>query len=123
MNAGHPPAFVVGPKGRLTELQAAENPALGIAAASMISQRARLLPGEVLAMYTDGLTELTDPDGEMLGVSRLGEELSAIVAGAAANGKAGGVGVMCAAVKERLDAFRRGQPPGDDWTFLLAQRR
>ena len=81
VNAGHPPAFVVSPEGRLTELQAAENPALGIAPIAMASQRARLRPGSVVALYTDGLTELTNPDGEMLGVARLGEELSAICSG------------------------------------------
>jgi serine phosphatase RsbU (regulator of sigma subunit) len=123
VNAGHPPAFVVTQRGRLTELQAAENPALGIAPATMTSQRARLQPGEVLAMYTDGLTELTDPEGEMLGEDRLGEQLRVIVAGTPSNGKAGSVGAMCAALQQSLDDFRRGQPPGDDWTFLLAQRR
>jgi serine phosphatase RsbU (regulator of sigma subunit) len=121
VNAGHPPAFVVGRDGRLTQLQAAENPALGIAAATMTSQRARLQNGEVLAMYTDGLTELADAEGEMLGERRLGEQLRAIVAGESA--RAGSVGAMCAALKERLDAFRQGQPPGDDWAFLFAQRR
>jgi phosphoserine phosphatase RsbU/P len=118
VNAGHPPAFVVSAEGRLTELQSAENPALGIALAAMASQHARLSPGDVVAMYTDGITELTNPDGEMLGVSRLGAELCAIRAGTT-----GGVGAMCAALIERLDAFRRGEHPGDDCTFLLAQRR
>ena len=28
---------------------------------------------------------------------------------------------MCAALTERLDAYRRGEQPGDDCTFLLAQ--
>jgi sigma-B regulation protein RsbU (phosphoserine phosphatase) len=118
VNAGHPPVLVLDGRGSLRQLQAAENPALGIAPVAMISQRTRLSPGSVLALYTDGLTELTNPEGEMLGVARLGEELSAIRAGTT-----GGVAAMCAALIVRLDAFRRGEHPGDDCTFLLAQRR
>ncbi len=119
VNAGHPPCFVVSPDGRLAELQAAENPALGIALATMSSQRTRLEPGELLAMYTDGLSELTNAAGEMLGVERLGEELAAICV---ATGRRG-VAAIGASLNERLDAFREGELPGDDRTFLLAQRR
>jgi phosphoserine phosphatase RsbU/P len=119
VNAGHPPAFVAGLDGRLTQLQSAENPALGIALASMACQRTRLEPGEVLAMYTDGLSELTNASGEMLGVGRLGEEIAAICI---ASGRRG-VAAVGASLNEHLDAFRAGELPGDDRTFLLAQRR
>ncbi len=119
VNAGHPPSFLVSSTGRLTSLQSAENPALGIAPASMASQRAHLGPGDVLAMYTDGLSELTNAAGEMLGVERLGEELAAICV---ASGRRG-VAAIGASLNERLDAFREGELPGDDRTFLLAQRR
>jgi phosphoserine phosphatase RsbU/P len=125
VNAGHPPMFVVSPTGRLTELQAAENPALGIELVAMASQRARLQPGDVLAMYTDGLSELTNPEGEMLGVARLGEALSGICADhtrARIRGQPGGVTAMCEALTARLDAFRKEELPRDDCTFLLAQR-
>jgi serine phosphatase RsbU (regulator of sigma subunit) len=126
VNAGHPPMFVVSPSGKLTELQAAENPALGIDLVAMVAQRARLSPGDVLAMYTDGLSELTNPEGEMLGVARLGEALSVICAEetrARIRGQGGGVAAMCEALTARLDAFRKEEPPRDDCTFLLAQRR
>jgi sigma-B regulation protein RsbU (phosphoserine phosphatase) len=119
VNAGHPPLFVVGLDGSLAELQAAENPPLGIATVTMVSQRARLERGHVLAMYTDGLSELTNPAHEMLGIERLGAELSAICAASGRRGVAA-VGVALAA---QLDAFREGELPGDDRTFLLAQRR
>jgi serine phosphatase RsbU (regulator of sigma subunit) len=119
VNAGHPPILVVSPDGKLTALQAAENPALGIAPVAMASQRARLDPGDVLAMYTDGLSELTNPAGEMLGVDRLGHELSTIVL---ESGRLG-VEAIGTALAARLDAFREGELPGDDRTFLLAQRR
>jgi serine phosphatase RsbU (regulator of sigma subunit) len=125
VNAGHPPMFVVSPTGKLTELQAAENPGLGIDLVSMTSQRTRMLSGDVLAMYTDGLSELTNPEGEMLGVSRLGEALSVICTEetrARIQGQGGGVDAMCKALTERLDAFRKEELPRDDCTFLLAQR-
>jgi hypothetical protein len=119
VNAGHPPMFVVGPDGKRIQLQSAENPALGIDLVSMASQRTRLDHGDVLAMYTDGLSELAGPSGEMLGVDRLGEELSALVASMGRRG----VEAIGAALAERLDAFREGELPADDRTFLLAQRR
>jgi sigma-B regulation protein RsbU (phosphoserine phosphatase) len=119
VNAGHPPMFVIGLDGKVTQLQAAENPALGIAPVSMVSQRARLDPGAVLAMYTDGLSELTNGTGEMLGVERLADELSAICIAHGADG----VTAVGTALAARLDRFRDGELPGDDRTFLLAQRR
>jgi pSer/pThr/pTyr-binding forkhead associated (FHA) protein len=119
VNAGHPPAFVVGLDGRVTQLQAAENPALGIAPATMSSQRAHLDPGDVLIMYTDGISELAAPSGEMLGVERLADELSAMCVAKGRNG----VAAIGDALAARLDALREGALPADDRTFLLAQRR
>jgi hypothetical protein len=55
----------------------------------------------------------------MLGVDRLGEELSTVVT---SSGN-GGVEAIGAALAARLDAFREGELPADDRTFLLAQRR
>jgi serine phosphatase RsbU (regulator of sigma subunit) len=85
----------------------------------MASQRTRLDHGDVLAMYTDGLSELAGPSGEMLGVDGLGEELSSVVVAKGSRG----VEAIGAALAARLDAFREGELPADDRTFLLAQRR
>ncbi|MFT3764890.1 MAG: PP2C family protein-serine/threonine phosphatase [Minicystis sp.] len=118
VNAGHPPVFIVDRRGELRLLQEAENPALGIAPCAMATQSARLELGDVLAMYTDGLTELRDEAKEMLGQDRLGQELARICGTFRAQGmEAVREGLMTA-----LDAFRGDEPPEDDRTFLLARR-
>ena len=62
VNAGHPPVLVVDRDGDLRALQSAENPALGHDPTRMEPRSATLLEfGDVLAMYTDGLTELRNP--------------------------------------------------------------
>jgi serine phosphatase RsbU (regulator of sigma subunit) len=119
VNAGHPPMVIVRAGGGITELQAAENAALGIADTRMESQRAGLGPGDVLAMYTDGLSELTNTEGEMLGHERLAEELSHICKVR----RGDGVATVGKHLDVMLDAFRGGGVPTDDRTYLLAQRR
>src|SRR3954447_1430105 len=67
---GHPPAIVVGPKGpRLL----ASNP--GMLGIGMVDGTAggsdRLMPGESMIMYTDGLTDAMDPSDVLFGEDRL----------------------------------------------------
>ncbi len=67
---GHPPAIVVGPNGPRT-LQS--NP--GMLGIGMVDGTAgdtdRLLPGESLVIYTDGLTDAMDPSDTLFGEERL----------------------------------------------------
>lgn len=118
VNAGHPPVMIIDTQGAVRTLQEAENPALGIAPAPMATQSTRLQHGDVLAMYTDGLTELRNQEREELGVERLGAELCrAAVARARDPVEATGEALL-----EALDAFRGEVSPEDDQTFLLARR-
>jgi phosphoserine phosphatase RsbU/P len=119
VNAGHPPALVADAGGGLRQLQAAENPALGIGLLSLAAQRDHIAPGDVLLMYTDGLTELRTPSkDEMLGQDRLGAELVRLTPSA--------VGSGVAALREGLTAMLHrwsgGERPEDDQTFLLVRR-
>jgi phosphoserine phosphatase RsbU/P len=67
---GHPPAIVVGPNGPRT-LQS--NP--GMLGIGMVDGTAgdsdRLMPGESLVIYTDGLTDAMDPSDVLFGEDRL----------------------------------------------------
>ncbi len=118
VNAGHPPVLIVDRRGGLRPLQEAENPALGIAVTPMISRRSRLEPGDLLAMYTDGLTELRNAQQEMLGQDRLGQELCRICAVRPPPK----VAAIAEGLTAMLDKFRGGELPEDDRTFLMAQR-
>jgi sigma-B regulation protein RsbU (phosphoserine phosphatase) len=77
-NAGHDPAYRLGPSGVI----AAEGPqgiALGVNPAfDFQTGELRLIPGEALYLYTDGITEATAPDDAMYGKERLEERLRAL---------------------------------------------
>lgn len=121
VNAGHLPPIVLDPRGRVRRLQAAENPALGLGLGrvALESERSELGPGETLALYTDGLTELGDPSGEMFGEERLAHELSRLVVRAPRSTSA----ELARGLESALDAFRGDSMPADDRTFLLARRK
>jgi phosphoserine phosphatase RsbU/P len=70
-NAGHPPALLLRNDGRLDHLHEG-GPLLGaIAAASFASGKTKLLPGDTLLGYSDGIAECRNPDGSDFGVERL----------------------------------------------------
>lgn len=72
---GHPPAIWVSPTGetRLLESQSMVLGTLEDAVAPEPIQEIEFRPGDRLVLYTDGLTEVFDRRGEMLGVSGLQE--------------------------------------------------
>ncbi|MFO0762112.1 MAG: SpoIIE family protein phosphatase [Byssovorax sp.] len=116
VNAGHPPAMIGSPIGELRLLQSAMNPALGVAAAQMESESGVLRHGEVLVLYTDGLTELRNNAKEMLGQDRLGEGFVRLCTGSE------GANEIAAGLHQLLESFRGDRLPEDDRAFLLARR-
>lgn len=70
-NCGHPPALLVHPGGGVERLDST-SAVLGVSKAwdCAIGQR-ELLPGDLLALYTDGVSESLNNDGEEFGESRL----------------------------------------------------
>ena len=76
VTAGHPPAFVRGPQGDVEELNGERSPPVGIMGSPrFVANRARLEPGSVLFMYTDGLVERR-ATGIDPGLARLREALA-----------------------------------------------
>ncbi len=118
VNAGHPPAIVLR-DGSSCLLPSDVNPPLGIGPFAVEAQHAELLPGDVMALYTDGLTEQTNEAHEMLGVERLALELGQAARRA---GESGSVRAMAASIDAALRAFRGERLPEDDCAFLLARR-
>jgi pSer/pThr/pTyr-binding forkhead associated (FHA) protein len=118
VNAGHPPPIVASPKGSYRYMQSGVNAALGIAPTTMESQHGTLEHGEVLAMYTDGLTELRNMSKDMLGLDRLSEGFARICA--ASEGQV--MNALANGLNQMLESFRGDQLPEDDRAFLLARR-
>lgn len=72
--------------------------------AAYSSETIRIAPGERIFLFTDGVTEAEDPEGEFYGDARL---QASILAGASV-GK----------VLEQVQSFTRGAPSNDDCTLL-----
>jgi serine phosphatase RsbU (regulator of sigma subunit)/pSer/pThr/pTyr-binding forkhead associated (FHA) protein len=117
VNAGHPPALLLAPGKAAVELQSAANLPLGVASDEMGCEPGVIRPGELLALYTDGLTELSDESGQMLDVAGLSRHLVEICGRAALTAK-----LAADELNKRLDQIQGKRLPDDDRTFLLARR-
>jgi len=72
---GHPPAFLISSAGELRELEARATilGAIEDAVPEESTDAYNLSPGDRLMIYSDGLTDVWDAQGEMLGIEGLGE--------------------------------------------------
>lgn len=113
-NAGHNPAILVRRSGEVETLPAS-GPPLGLLPAGNYQGRSLTLgSGDLLLVYTDGLTEACDPEDEEFGLQRL---IAVLRANAAKD-----LGEVRDAIEEALDDFARGVPYADDRTMLLLRR-
>ena len=113
-NAGHNPPFVVGPGGvrRLEE----GGPVVGLLEFAPYSQdTVKLVPGDTIVIFSDGVSEAMNAEGDELGDDRL---LAAIQAATATTAE-GLVAHIFAAVSE----FTRGTAQGDDITAMVIRYR
>jgi PAS domain S-box-containing protein len=69
--AGHPPPLVIRSEGTVEEVGCSGR-VLGVFPDSeLLDTSLRLMPGEALVLYTDGVTEARSPDGDFFGEGRL----------------------------------------------------
>jgi len=78
---------------------------------TLAEESAELRPGDRLVLYTDGLTDVIGPDGEMLGRERL----MALLPGYAERSPA----LMCRALFSELAALQGNEPQFDDMALLV----
>ena len=113
-SAGHNPPVLVRSNGAVEYLDGG-GPVLGILpVASYAEYRAKLEPGDVLAIYSDGVTEATNAKEEEFGDERFAELLKATRGNSAAE--------IVDAVNQALTAFAAGSPAADDITLVVARR-
>jgi serine phosphatase RsbU (regulator of sigma subunit) len=108
--AGHPPAILLSRGGAVRRLDAT-GPVLGWPDAAYTADTLPVGAGDLLALYSDGLTEATAPDGSELGVAGLIGILQAH--------RTRPIEGLLAMVLEEVDSFTGGAPPDDDRTLLL----
>ena len=109
-SAGHNPVLLRSPAG--VRRIAARGAMLGVRPGLDFPQEdVPAGPGDVLALYTDGLTEARRPDGEQFGIERL--------CGLLDEHRDKPLTTLLEATWGAVDAFRRERPPSDDATLLL----
>ncbi len=90
-------------------------PPIGILpAATYVRGETRLGAGDMLVLYTDGITEPEDPDDEEYGLERLRQVCR--------RHRDRDLDQVAAAIANDLEDFVRGQPFPDDRTLVIARR-
>ncbi|MEM7624959.1 MAG: SpoIIE family protein phosphatase [Planctomycetota bacterium] len=137
VNAGHPPAILQSaapgarPPGNPSPQDGqppntaeprysdqGDNVPLGLISDPLVGHRFTLAPGEVLALYSDGLTEIIADDGKWIGPEGLAGHLGA----ALREDPDLDLTAVRAGLTRRLSDIQGDRAPDDDATFLLVRR-
>jgi sigma-B regulation protein RsbU (phosphoserine phosphatase) len=114
VNAGHNPPLLLDREGCVTRL---EEGGVVVGVLDNVSYQegcVSLQQGDLLVMYTDGVTECQTPEEEEFGESRLIDTMKKL--------REQPLDVVVERVLGELEAFRRGQPASDDTTLVLLRR-
>lgn len=112
VSAGHNPALLRRASGAQEELKATGVPLGMFPNASWTEETVPFEPGDLLCVYSDGVTEALNAAEEEFGLERLSRIL---VPGLAP-------GEICGAIFEQVEAFAADVPQYDDQTVLLVRR-
>jgi serine phosphatase RsbU (regulator of sigma subunit) len=114
-NAGHCEPIVVRADGQAETVRRAGDPPLGVMAGRQFAERSvSLAPGEMLFLYTDGVTEAVNVEGEQFRTARL-VEIAQASAGRSPR-------ELMLAVIGRVEKFSAGTLQADDITCLVVRR-
>jgi PAS domain S-box-containing protein len=109
--AGHPPPLLVSTDGTVEEVGCTGR-VLGVFSdAELENSSLRLMPGEALVLYTDGITEARSPDGSFFGEDRLRRLLGSCAGCDAAT--------FAERIKDDVLDFQKGDPRDDLAVLVL----
>jgi serine phosphatase RsbU (regulator of sigma subunit) len=115
ISAGHNSAYVFRTATAKIEKLRPEHFVLGMFdGAAFQTRNFRLDSGDILFVYSDGLTDAENPQGAMLGEARLLD----LIRGAAGRGSQ----ALESELVEMIDGFTQGEPQTDDITFLIVEK-
>ncbi len=115
-SAGHNPPFVLRSEGQEVQILKLKGIALGVLPdIHLESGTLTLAPGDMLVLYTDGITEAQSMAGVQFSLSRLIE--------AAHQHQQQDASQATAAIIDTLDAFTGDTPQFDDLTLVIVQRK
>lgn len=115
LNAGHNPPLIVHSAGTVEQLASGGLP-LGIKPnAEFREGRTQMQLGDVLVIYSDGVTEAASPSGEEFGSTRLYEVVSRNIDASAAG--------IRDRIESALTKFSQGTQAADDITLVIVKRQ
>jgi len=115
LNAGHNPPLIIHSAGTVEQLASGGLP-LGIKRdADYREGRTQLQHGDVLVIYSDGVTEACSPTGEEFGPTRLYEVVSRNIEASAAG--------IRDRIESSLTKFSQGTSAADDITLVIVKRQ
>ena len=113
VNAGHNPPVLIRHGGVPEFFPRSPSMVLAVMEdATFPSEEVFVTPGDTLVFYTDGVTEATDPNGELFGDSRLLHSLGQI-------DQITSVSEVIDRLLDDVHAFERGTPQADDITCVV----
>lgn len=116
-NAGHPPAMIVDARGNVRCLRYRQNTPLGLLPTRLTTNHTVLNAGEMLAMFTDGCTELCGEQTRFLGL----DGLAGCLARAYVAPDTHEITDVGRHLKRSFASHQGTAAPRDDLTFLLAR--
>ena len=117
VNAGHNPPIVIKADGTASYLRTRPGLVLGaMPGIKYRSQEIDFAPGDTIYLYTDGITEQPDDNGELLGEERLLAAISKMGAGR-------DLAKLLQSVLARVSAYAAGADQADDCTQLVIRYR
>ncbi len=114
VNAGHNPGVLVRAGGGTTMLDSGGLPLGLLAGSAYRCERLAVEPGDLLCLYSDGITEAASPSDEEFGLERLCDLLAAH--------RREPLGSIIERIDRDVREFSAGQPQGDDQTLVLLRR-
>jgi serine phosphatase RsbU (regulator of sigma subunit) len=109
--AGHEPPLLLHMDGSVDRVPHSSGMALGLWDEIMLDERSIFLaPGDILILYTDGMTDCRDPKGEAFGLERIKKTLSGFSSSNAQQ--------VCDNLLDTLKKYQDGSKQDDDVTLV-----
>lgn len=115
INAGHNPPLMGNADGNIRQLDSGGFPLGIIPQAEYEVGQTRLDPGDALVIYSDGVSEANNLQGDEFGMERLTEVISKNIKASAAG--------LRDKVESALSAFTQTAPANDDITLVIVKRK
>jgi sigma-B regulation protein RsbU (phosphoserine phosphatase) len=114
VNAGHNPALLLRASGEVEELESGGFPLGLFAESSYTGGTLAMAPGDLLCIYSDGITECESPDETEFGAERLVDLLESVGDRPLPD--------VVRSIDDAVTEFAAGQSQGDDQTLVLLRR-